>query len=89
MAKRERLEVIHDILLIIRDNTRPIKKTPLLRKSNLSSSRFSEYYEQLTKDQFIEPIEIKKETFIQLTEKGNNYLEKYRQIINFIDEFGL
>ena len=89
MAKRERLEVIHDILMIIKDNIRPIKKTPLLRKSNLSSSRFSEYFEQLTNDQFIESIEIKKENYIQLTEKGNKYLEKYRGILNFIEEFGL
>ncbi len=89
MKKRERLEVIHDILLIIKDNIRPIKKTPLLRKSNLSSSRFSEYFEQLMKDNFIETTEIKKESFIQLTEKGNNYLEKYRGILNFIEEFGL
>lgn len=89
MAKRERLEVIHDILLIIRDNTKPIKKTPLLRKSNLSSSRFSEYYEQLTENQFIETIEIKGESFIQLTDKGKKYLEKYRGILDFIDEFGL
>ena len=89
MVKRERLEVIRDILMIIKNNSGPIKKTPLLRKSNLSSSRFSEYFEQLTKDNFIEPIEIKKESFIQLTNKGNKYLEKYRGILNFIEEFGL
>jgi predicted transcriptional regulator len=89
MVKRERLEVIHDILMIIKDNTRPIKKTPLLRKSNLSSTRFSEYFEQLMNDHFIESIEIKHENFIQLSEKGNKYLEKYRGILNFIDEFGL
>jgi len=89
MAKRERLEVIHDILMIIKDNARPIKKTPLLRKSNLSSYRFQEYFEQLINDQFIETTNIKKESFIQLTNKGNKYLEKYKGILNFIEEFGL
>jgi len=89
MAKRERLEVIYDILLIIRDNIRPIKKTPLLRKSNLSSSRFSEYFEQLLNDHFLEIVEQKDGTHIKLSEKGDKYLEKYRGILNFINEFGL
>jgi len=87
MAKRNKLEIIKDILKIIQEN-RPIKPTPLLRKSNLSSSRFKEYYLELLKKEFI------KETYgknkkINLTEKGYRYLEKYSTIINFIDEFEL
>jgi len=87
MAKRNKLEIIRDILKIIKEN-RSIKPTPLIRKSNLSTSRFKEYYSELLDKEFI------KETYgknkkITLSEKGNKYLEKYSTIINFIDEFEL
>ena len=87
MAKRNRLEIIRDILKIIKEN-RSIKPTPLIRKSNLSTSRFKQYYSELLNKEFI------KETYgknkkITLNEKGQKYLEKYSTIINFIDEFEL
>jgi len=87
MAKRNKLEIVKDILKIIQDN-HSIKPTPLLRRSNISSSRFKEYYSELLEKEFL------KETYgknkkITLTEKGQKYLEKYQTIINFIDEFEL
>ena len=87
MAKRNKLEIIRDILKIIKEN-HLIKPTPLLRRSNISSSRFKKYYSDLLEKEFI------KETFgknkqISLTEKGQRYLEKYYSIVNFIDEFEL
>ena len=45
--KRNKLEIIRDILKIIKDNKNEIKPTPLLRKSNLSSKRFNEYLKDL------------------------------------------
>lgn len=88
--KRERIEVIYDILGIIRDNKNSIKPTPLLRYSNLSSQRFSEYYNELTKKGFIKEILDKKgKKFISLTDKGFLYLERYKSILEFIDEFDL
>ncbi len=94
--KRERLEVIFDILKIIEKNQNSIKPTPLLRFSNLSSQRFSEYYKELLNKKFVKEIiepstkknsSVKK--FITLTDKGFKYLEKYKTIIKFIDEFEL
>jgi len=88
--KRERLEVIHDILRIIMENHNSIKPTPLLRYSNLSSSSFSEYYNELLAKEFIKEITDKKERkYITLTDKGFNYIEKYSLILGFIDEFEL
>ena len=83
MVKRNKLEIIRDILKIIQEN-QSIKPTPLLRKSNLSSSRFKKYYSELLEKEFI-----KEGRKIMLTEKGNKYLEKYFTIMNFIDEFEL
>ena len=88
--KRDRLEVIYDVLKIIRDKNNSIKPTPLLRYSNLSSSSFSEYYNELISKEFIKEItDNKGRKFVTLTDKGFKYLEKYRMILGFIDEFEL
>jgi len=85
MSKRNRLEIIRDILKIIRENHNSIKQTPLLRKSNLSSSRFNEYLTDLLSKKLL----LKKEGEISLTEKGFRYLDKYNSIMGFIEEFEL
>ncbi len=89
MAKRGRLEIIKDILSIIQSNQNSIKITPLIRKSNLSSSNFYEYHSELLKKKFIKEIAHSNNKSISLTDKGLKFLEKYRTIINFIDEFEL
>jgi len=89
MAKRGKVEIIKDILTIIKDNRNLIKPTPLLRQSNISSSRFKEYFNELSERKFIKEVNNKEGKFISLTEKGFKFLEKYKIIINFIDEFEL
>ncbi len=89
MIKRGKLEIIKDILSIIRKDSNSIKPTPLLRKSNLSSARFKGYFSELIEKGFVEKVEKKGERFISLTDKGFKFLEKYRTIIDFIDEFEL
>ncbi|HII38692.1 TPA: hypothetical protein HA318_01670 [Candidatus Micrarchaeota archaeon] len=88
--KRDRLAVIRDILKIIAENHNSVKPTPLLRESNLSSARFAEYYsELLAKGLVKEIVDERGRNYVTLTDKGFSYLEKYSQIINFINEFGL
>ncbi|MBN2457628.1 winged helix-turn-helix transcriptional regulator [Candidatus Woesearchaeota archaeon] len=88
--KRDRLGVIYDFLRIIQENNNSIKRTPLLRQSNLSSQSFSEYFDEMESKGFIREIEDKKaKRFITLTDKGFNYLNKYRMIKGFIEEFEL
>ncbi|MBN1274713.1 winged helix DNA-binding protein [Candidatus Woesearchaeota archaeon] len=88
--KRERLEVIHDILRIVRDHNNSIKPTPLLRYSNLSSQRFNEYLQDLLEKGLVKEIEDKKgRKHVTLTDKGFRYLDKYQVIVGFIDEFEL
>lgn len=90
MKKRGRLEIIKDILRIIQDNRNSIKQTPLLRKSNISTSKFKEYFNELLEKGFVKEItESSGERKINLTQKGFNFLEKYKTIINFIEEFEL
>ncbi|MDD5133507.1 MAG: winged helix-turn-helix domain-containing protein [Candidatus Nanoarchaeia archaeon] len=90
MIKRGKLEITKDILEIIYNNKNSIKPTPLLRKSNLSSTRFKEYYTNLLEKGFIQELTDKDGTkYITLTEKGFRFLEKYKAITTFIDEFEL
>jgi predicted transcriptional regulator len=89
MVKRGKLEIIKDILEVIRDNHNSIKFTPLLRKSNLSSKRFKEYYSEMNEKGFIKEITNKNNKFLSLTDKGFEYLEKFKVIIGFLDEFDL
>ncbi len=90
MKKRDRLEVIYDFLRIIQDNNNSIKPTPLLRKSNLSSQSFAEYFEEMISKSFVKEVfDKKKRKHITLTDKGFKYLEKYKAILGFIDEFDL
>ena len=87
--KRERLEVIKDILDSIRQK-RKIKPTRLLYASNLSPQMFKTYIDELIKKDFIklEIDESEKKEFI-LTKKGFDFLQEYSVIQRFVDNFGL
>ncbi|MBU0472358.1 MAG: winged helix DNA-binding protein [Nanoarchaeota archaeon] len=88
--KRDKLEVIHDILEIVVQNQNSIKPTPLLRKSNLSSQSFSEYITELLEKELVKEIADKKnKKFYTLTDKGFKYIEKYKMIKGFIEDFEL
>jgi predicted transcriptional regulator len=90
MAKRAKLEIMRDILKIIRENNGVIKPTPLLRKAGLSSGRFKEYYKDLLEKKLVsESIDGNLDKKISLTDKGSKFLERYRTIVEFIDEFDL
>jgi len=87
--KRERLDVIRDILKVIRDN-RQIKPTRLLYASNLSPQMFKEYVDELLNKEFIKLEEDKKgKRYFLLAKKGNDFLQEYKVIETFIENFGL
>ena len=88
--KRERLEVIKDILEAIKEGRNNIKPTRLLYASNLSPQMFKDYINELLTKGFIklENLEEGKKTF-SLTRKGMEFLQEYRVIQNFIENFGL
>lgn len=88
MNKRGRLEIIYDILKII-NSYRTVKFTPLLRKSNMSTLRFKEYLNELLEKEFIQETNLKKEKSFSLTPKGQKFLERYKTIVSFIEEFEL
>jgi len=88
MVKRGKLEIYKDILQIIQSHSK-IKTTPLLRKSNLSSVRFQEYYQEMIKKKMVLETKTDEGRFVHLGENGKLFLEKYKTIVNFIEEFDL
>jgi len=87
--KRERLEVIYDILKAIEEKNGKIKPTHILYKSNLSHQRMEEYLKELIEGQFVIENSNGDNKTYSLTQKGFDYLNKYKTIIEFMDSFGL
>jgi len=87
--KRERLEVIKDILDAIRRN-RKIKPTRLLYTSNLSPQMFKGYINELISKGFIKlDIDEKEKKTFSITKKGMEFLQEYKIIEEFVENFGL
>lgn len=87
--KRERLDVIRDILKAIMEN-REIKPTRLLYASNLSPQMFKEYINELISKGFIKlEIDKKDKKTFSLTKKGQEFIQEYKVIEDFIENFGL
>lgn len=87
--RRDRLDIIGDILKAIQDKGGRIKPTHLLYKSNLSHEGMKRYVDELKVKAMILEEEDKNENkqFI-ITEKGLKFLQDYRKIREFTDSFG-
>jgi len=87
--KRDKLQIIYDILSAIKDKNGKIKPTNVLYKSNLSNQMFSEYMGELILKEFIVENKAKRGKTYSLTQKGFDYLNKYQMIVDFTNSFGL
>ncbi len=90
--KRDRLQIIHDILSAIQAKGGTIKPTHLLYKSNLSHKMMIEYLQDLMLKNFVsegEEGKKRKSRVYELTSRGYDYLAEYRTVTRFIESFGL
>ena len=87
--KRDRLQIIHDILKAIHDKNNRIRPTHILYKSNLSHQMMEEYLKELIMKDFVIANNDKTGKTYSLTQKGFDYLNKYKMIAEFTDSFGL
>ena len=87
--KRNRLEVIRDILQVIRNKNGRVKPTHILYKSNLSHTMMKEYIKELIDKKFITEENIEKGRTYRMTQKGEKYLADYSKLTGFMDSFGL
>jgi len=87
--KRARLQIIYDILNVIKEKDGRIKPTNVLYKSNLSNQMFDEYMGDLIAKGFVIENRSKSGRTYSLTQKGFDYLSKYQMIVDFTNSFGL
>lgn len=86
--KRERIEIIYDILKAIQDKGPNAKPTHILYKSNLSSQMLKEYLNELVGKGFIEENKTKN-TVYDLTERGFQYIRDFSVIKKFMESYDL
>jgi predicted transcriptional regulator len=87
--KRDRLQVIHDILNAISEKNGKVRPTHILYKSNLSHQMMEEYLNELIEKGFVTQESNKQGKTYSLSQKGFDYLNKYKLITEFVDSFGL
>lgn len=88
MKKRTKLEVIKDMLLILRENKK-VKITHLIYKANLSNNSIKPYIEDLLKNQLIEEFKDQNKKFFRITNKGYDFLEEFNKMKIFSESYGL
>ncbi len=88
--KRDKLDIVNDILIAIMNKGGKIKPTHLLYKSNLSHEGMKKYIAELKVKLMIieEPEEKSKGKKFVITEKGFKFLEDYKKVKEFTQSFG-
>ena len=66
-----------------------VQITTLLRKGNISHSRFKSFIKNMTSSGLINKIEFDGHNTFVITDKGSIYLEKYKQFQSLTESFGL
>ncbi len=86
--KRNKLDVIYDILMSISEKDKAIKKTHILYKANLSHPMLERYLDEMLSRSLIKEIELKgKKKSYTLTDKGREFIKKYKVMLDFIETF--
>ncbi len=77
---RERLEITHDILTIIRNTPGGAKPTHILFKANLSPALLNRYLAVMLQDGLIDKEEIRSRCLYNCTEKGAKLLDLLKSV---------
>jgi predicted transcriptional regulator len=81
--RRDRLHIIAQILEISKSGC---LKTQIMYRANLSFAQLNEYLSFLTKVNLLTPKNEDNKTLYVTSYKGNQYIEKYEDIANLLEE---
>ena len=88
--KRERLEIILDILKAIKEREINVRPTHILYKSNLSHKMLTEYLSELREKRFASDVKDGKgKMTYSLTEKGFSFIKEFSMIRAFMESYDL
>jgi predicted transcriptional regulator len=87
--KRSRMDIISDMLKIIKERDGRVKPTHLMYKANLSHMQMKAYLDELIEKGFIEKNRSENINEIIITKKGRDFLVQYIQMKKFEEVFGL
>jgi len=86
--KRTRLEIIRDLLEIIKKG-REVKITPLIYKANLSNNSIKPYLAELLENKLIIDCGISGKKAFKIEKKGLGFLEEFNKMKLISDAYGL
>ncbi len=89
MERRNKFEIIIDILELMQRKGGNIKPTHLLYGGNLSYDRLKKYIQELEEKGLIMQVNDKGKTRYRITDKGINFINEARKIKEITDAFGL
>jgi predicted transcriptional regulator len=87
--KRERSDIILDMLISVQEKGGRIKPTHLMYKANLAHQQMKSYLEELVGKDFVKRIKDNEYEYIIITDTGSKFVEKISQMKKFEKTFGL
>jgi len=87
--KRDKIQIIQDILTAIQKKGGKIKPTHLLYKSNLSHQRMKLYLDELKEKNLIKEARHKEKLVYELTDEGRKFIQQLKNMKEFTQAFGL
>ena len=83
--RRDRLYIIAEILETAKDTT---LKTQIMYRANLSFTQLNDYLRFMLKSELLEKILLNDREVYKATEKGMNFLQRYREITELLKTEG-
>ena len=87
--RRNKLDIVNDMLTSISEKGGKIKPTHLMYKANLSHKLLNQYLDELVSNELIKEVNEEKNKYLVLTGKGVDFLNQFRKMKEFQKSFGL
>ena len=87
--KRERSDIILDMLISIQEKGGRIKPTHLMYRANLAHQQMKAYLDDLVHKDFVKKIKEDSYEYVIITDTGLKFVEKIKQMKEFERTFGL